>query len=106
MNTSLPQEQRRASRLLDPTACASYERTQLVLHDTLLDHLLQQHQIQQKLYDKSQPLSTNGQDFLTDHYFGGKFHGYWHNYGLKGVEIICITHACLRPWNIHRAEWC
>ena len=41
--------------------------------------------------------------FLTDHEFGGKFEGDWHDDFVKSVDIISIRHAILWPWNIYRA---
>lgn len=36
----------------------------------------------------------------TNHEFGGKLHCYWHNDLLEGVNVVSISHACLRPRNV------
>lgn len=39
----------------------------------------------------------------TDNEFRSKFHGNRHDNALEGVQVICISHACARPWNVDGA---
>ena len=41
---------------------------------------------------------------LTNYQIWGELHCYRHNYLLKCMDIICITHALFGPWNIYGAE--
>ena len=44
-----------------------------------------------------------GKKIRTDYEFRSKLYRDWHDDFLEGVNVFCIAHSMLGPWNVHRA---